>query len=169
MDLQKLSQQLKEKNWKNIKHNSVFCDYQFDITAERMHLLFVKWYVLIKTVPYLDEKTLKTQLQIFKEISSKSKSMWIGKMFLYVIVAGGIDKNLEPQIRGDQWPISINAWFTMAGSSPRMQIVPTRIYGGGGNLMAYDEENMIVYGEIPSIPWDVKKYSEQLRDMLEPE
>lgn len=167
MDMNDIVMKLKSYHWKNIKQNTTFKDYQFDLVAERMHLLVVKWHVLVKQVPVLDEKTLKNHLDIFKDISKKSKSIFIGKMFLYVLVSQKIDPGLEPQIRGDNFEILINTWFTMTGSSPRPALFIGRIEGGGGNLLAYDTTKHQWYGQIPEIPWDVKKYSEQIKEIIQ--
>lgn len=165
MNSQDIIFQLQHFHWKKIKENALFQNYQFDLVAERRHLLFVKWYVLVKQVLVLDEQTLKTQLEIFKDINKKSKSLWMGKMFLYIIVSPKIDPSLEPQIKGDNFEILINSWFTMTGT-PRQALFIGRIEGGGGNLLAYDTTKRQWYGQIPEIPWDVKKYSEQIKEII---
>jgi len=158
---------LQQQGWKNIKTNDSYYNHQFDIIAMRRHLLFVQWFAFIKYIPTLDEQQLQKELKIFSEINQKSKSIWIGKLFVFVIITSKMNQKLASKIKGDSFPMQINAYYTQSGSSPRMNLFVGRINGGGGNLLVFDEKKKQWYGEIPNYPLDVKKYSLQMQEIIQ--
>lgn len=150
MDANKLIELLESKGWKKIAQNSEYMNFNFDVVGERWFTL-TKWRVLVKFLDNLDEKNIQEVSRMFSTISDKSKSWIWGKCFLLCIIANSMDPSVIEGLKRDS--------FGLFGVF--------RIKGGGGNIFLADLGNKKVYGEVPKLPYDVHKYSTDLKEVLE--
>ncbi len=88
--------------------------------------------------------------KIFKHISRNSKSWIWGRCFLYGIIANKIDTETIHVIKRDSY--GLGGVF--------------RLKGGGGNIFLVDISKKLVYGEVPSLPYDVHRFSKSFKEIL---
>ncbi len=149
MNSDELIQLLESKGWKKIVQNREYMNFNFDVIGERWFTL-TKWRVLVKFIDRLDEKNVPEVKEMYSTISTKSKSWIWGKCFLLCVIAKSIGPSIIEGIKRDS--------FGLFGVF--------RIKGGGGNIFLVDLENKKVYGEVPTLPYDVHKYSNDLKEVL---
>lgn len=146
----KLVYKIRTKGWKEIVQNSCYLGWRFDIVCERRYF-FTKWYILIKFADRVDQYTIKECENIFSDISEESKSWIWGRCFLFCIIADIIDPHVVPRLQRDS--------FGLFGIF--------RLKGGGGNIFLLDLKNKKIYGDVPTLPYDVHKHSKEFKEILE--
>lgn len=146
----KLSYKLRNAGWERIVQNSCHLGWRFDLVCERRSFL-TKWHILIKFVDCLDKQNVKEFENILSDISEESKSWIWGRCFLFCIIADIIDPRVVSNLERDS--------FGLFGVF--------RLKGGGGNIFLLDLESKKIYGEIPTIPYDVHKHSKDFKEILE--
>jgi len=150
MNSDELIQLLESKGWKKVAQNREYLNFNFDVIGERWFTL-TKWRVLVKFIDKFDEKSVPETKEMYSTISTKSKGWIWGKCFLLCVIARNIDRGLTEGIKRDS--------FGLLGI--------LRIKGGGGNIFLVDLENKKIYGKIPTLPYDVHKCSNDLKEVLE--
>jgi len=149
MDKNNLIKSIEGKGWKKIRQDSEQFEHHFDIIGERWFTL-TKWFVLVKFTKKLTKENILQFQNDFKDISKKSKSWIWGKCFLYCIVADNIDASIVNDIEKD----SFGLWGVL------------RMKGGGGNIFLVDSNRKKIYGKVPTLPYDVHKYSKDFMEIL---
>ena len=150
MNSDELIRLLESKGWKKVAQNREYLNFNFDVIGERWFTL-TKWRVLVKFIDKFDEKSVPETKEMFSTISTKSKGWIWGKCFLLCVIARNVDPGVTKGIKRDS--------FGLLGI--------LRIKGGGGNIFLVDLENKKIYGKIPTLPYDVHKYSNDLKEVLE--
>ena len=89
--------------------------------------------------------------QNFISLSKQSQSLIWGKCFVLCLIAEQVTPEVTQAIRGDK--------FGLFGV--------VRIKGGGGNVFIADLQGKQVYGKVPALPLDVRKFSKQAQEMLQ--
>ena len=149
MDQLTLKKQLQRLGWKRLASQDHF-DVEFDLVGSR-RFLFTKWNVLVKYIDVLDDEQIHHWSAILERISAKSKSWWWGRCFLLCVVADSVE--VDPK------------YFTGAHDSFGLFGV-YRLQGGGGNVFVVDMASRTIYGSVPSLPYDVHKFSRDLRGVF---
>ncbi len=144
---------IEEKGWENIRQDGEYEGYSFDIIGERK-FISVQWNILVKYIDKLTKESIRPIKEVYVDISIKSKSSgwgkW-GKCFLYCIIANTVDPLVTNEIKGDSFGL-----FRVF-----------RLKGGGGNMFIVDLEKGKIYGKVPTLPYDVHKYSKDLNEILQ--
>ena len=154
MNIGYLTTQLQQVGWKNIGPK-VHMDLPFDLVGERTFTL-TKWNILIKTIPVLDEPSAAVWQSNFKSISEKSKHWFWGKCFLLCLITQQVLPDTAEAITHD----------TVTVMDRYFEILLKDYRGGGGRILIADEASKHVYGEVPAIPYDARKYTQSLRQIL---
>jgi len=146
--MQRLSQLLSQAGWHDLGKRS-HVGIIFDLVGSR-RFLFTKWNILVRRLQCLDRLGAEVVAREFEAITSKSKSLLWGSCFLLCIVAEQVDPALKQAITSDDFGV-----FGVV-----------RLRGGGGNVLIADIENKRVHGKVPTLPFDVHKFTKQAKDIL---
>lgn len=133
--------------WKNVQPRSHF-GIAFDLVGERRFL--TKWNVLLKVLPLLDETTVNAWRGNFERISNQSKSLIWGRCFLLCLLAEDVSTQVSQTLSADSFGL-----FGMF-----------RLKGGGGNMLIGNAKNGGVYGNVPSLPYDMHKFSKSAKEII---
>ncbi len=143
-----LQQELTKAGWKRVAP-ARYLERDFDLVGTRW-FTFTKWRVLVKTLPVFNSATAAEWIQTYYAISRASKSLIWGRCFLLCLVADEVEEAAASQLVSDS--------FGFYGV--------LRFKGGGGIILAADEKSGAVYGRVPTLPYDVHKYSKSVKAIL---
>jgi hypothetical protein len=147
MYLEPLKTGLEENGWKDIQ-SGCHLGIEFDLIGHRRFI--AKWNILVKRIPLLDERALGIWRTNFMSLSNQSKSLLVGRCFLLCLFADDISPQLSGMLSGDS--------FGFMGMF--------RMKGGGGNVLVGNIRNGGVYGEVPSLPMDLHKFSKEAKEIM---
>ncbi|MCP4728830.1 MAG: hypothetical protein GY872_02030 [Roseibacillus sp.] len=147
MNIDPVKSGFEEAGWKNLQPGSHF-GIEFDLVGERRFL--GKWNVLIKVLPLLDGTTVNMWKVNFESISNRSKSLILGRCFLLCLLAEDVSPQVSETLSADS--------FGLFGIF--------RLKGGGGNVLVGNVKNGGVYGEVPSLPYDLHKFSKSAKEII---
>ena len=148
MNLDYLRNRLATDGWQDVRPRQ-HLGIDFDLVGSRKFTL-TPWTVLVKTLPRLDRETIGNWRASFEMLSDKSKSYLWGKCFLLCLVADEVAPDVVQAISGDA--------FGLLGI--------LRLKGGGGNVLIADSRSKQVYGKVPTLPADVRKFSKSVTEIL---
>jgi hypothetical protein len=137
-----------EAGWKNVQPAN-HMDIEFDLVGYRRFTL-TKWNVLVKVLPVLDKTTANIWKENFEIFSKKSKSLIWGRCFLLCLLVEDVSTEVSESLSADSFGL-----FGMF-----------RLKGGGGNVLVGNVKNGEVYGNVPSIPYDVHKFSKSAKEII---
>jgi len=143
-----IKNELENEGWKDVRPGS-HMDIHFDLVGRRSFIL-TKWNILVKVLPMLDEKVVDIWKANFESISRKSKSPILGKCFLLCLLAEDVSTEVSNSLSADS--------FGLFGV--------VRMKAGGGNMLVADAMSKQVYGNIPTLPYDVHKFSKSAKAIL---
>jgi hypothetical protein len=95
---QDLIRLIEEKGWKKIRQDSDYLGHRFHIIGERRFAL-TNWYIFFSFIDNLDVGNIEEFKKIIVDISKKSKSWFLGKWFLFCVIADRIDPQIPEEIR----------------------------------------------------------------------
>jgi hypothetical protein len=136
-----------QSGWKEIGPGAVE-GIGFDLVGTRQSVM--KWSILIKTLPMLDGQTAMLWQNNFNYINEKMKSFWWGKGFILCLMAQQVSPDTVRALQSDSFGL-----FGMI-----------RIRGGGGRILISDQANRQVYGDVPALPYDVHKFTSDIKTIL---
>jgi len=84
---------IEEKGWKKVRWDSDFLGHRFRILGER-RLALTNWHILFAFTESLDNEKVEEIKKTFVDISRKSKRWFLGKCFLFYVIADRIDPPL---------------------------------------------------------------------------
>jgi len=150
MKVDDLKYRLSDIGWKDIAPGR-YMGIDFDIIGSR-RFLFTKWTVLVKRINSLDRDEIAKWQTLFQTFSEKSKSWWVGKCFLLCLLVDHVSGDLLDLLTAKDS-------FGLLGA--------VRMKGGGGNILIANLEGRSVYGAVPTLPYDVHKFSKDLKDVID--
>lgn len=139
---------LEEVGWKNVQPAN-HMDIEFDLVGDRRFTL-TKWNVLVKVLPVLDDTTANIWKENFEVLNKNSKSLIWGQCFLLCLLVEDVSTEVSESLSADNFGL-----FGMF-----------RLKGGGGNVLVGDMKNGEVYGNVPSLPYDVHKFSQNAKEII---
>ena len=148
MNIDYIKSELSKSGWKNL-NNGPYMEIDFDLVGSRRFTL-TKWNVLVKRISQLNQDAVSEWQQNFETISKKSKSFIWGKCFLICLLAEEVSEDLLKSLSSDS--------FGLFGV--------LRLKGGGGNILIADLKNKQTFGKVPSLPYDVRKFSKSVKNIL---
>jgi len=148
MDLAYLRYELERAGWRDLGPGQ-HMGFPFELIGRRRYTL-TRWDVLVKVLPRLDQAIANVWRNNFQEINRRSKSWIWGRCFILCLVAEEVSPEVLHALKGDSFGL-----FGMF-----------RLQGGGGNVFVADEQNGLVYGNIPALPLDVHRFSQSTVDVL---
>jgi hypothetical protein len=110
----------------------------------------MKWNVLIKILPVLDQPTAALWQTYFNAINNKSKSWIWGKGFILCLIAQQVAPETMAQLQSDSFGL-----FGMF-----------RLQGGGGRILVADYMSKQVYGQVPTLPLDAHMITQGVKNAL---
>ncbi len=149
IDLLKLSELMQQAGFKNVSLSTEFNGVQFSIVGEGK-IGLQKLPVLIKVVERLGREEAQSIAKDFAALSGKLVSMWMGKFFLFCVVARSID------------PEAVLWLYKTAGDEQEKAKGLTK--EGGGNLIVADLETKTILPKSPR--WNTIRFENKIRDVL---
>jgi hypothetical protein len=147
--IDQLKTQLELLGWEDVASQRHFGE-EFDLVGSRWFRFFflfhTQWNVLLKYIDVLDDEEVRRWTASFHHISAESKKEW-PRCFMLCLVAGKVESDPEE--------------LTEARDSFGAD------QGGGGNIFVVDLTNRKIHGKVPWFPYDVRKFSRDLRAMFQ--
>lgn len=143
-----IRKQLERLGWEYVSPRSHFGE-EFDLVGSRRFML-TRWNLLIKYVDVLDDEEVRRCAASLLHISAKSKSLF--RCFVLCLVAGKVE--IDPES------------LTEAGDSFGLFGV-LGLLEGGGNVMVVDVSDRTIHGTIPRLPYAVRKFSQQVKELFQ--
>lgn len=145
INLEPIRDAFTKAGWKDVhagNHNGI-C---FDLIGSRRFTI-TKWNVLVKALQLLDRDMLALWQGRFEALSKASKSLLVGKCFLLCLIVEEISLDVIEAFEDDD--------FGLLGVA--------RLRGGGGKIIVASFNSKQVYGKVPLLPYDARKY---MRDAI---
>jgi hypothetical protein len=196
---------IEEKGWKKIRQDSDFLGYRFQIIGEKRF-----WHILFAFTDNLNKGNIEEFKKIFVDISKKSRRWFLGKCFLFCVIADRIDPQVAEDVRKDSfrslrlsfdtkrdyfiffflmilsyilpgmfaifliykrmdWSmVYALSYGALPGAVLTVGLASERgLKGGGGNIFLLDLNEKKIYGEVPTIPLYLHKYSKEMNEILQ--